>query len=247
MNILDGLIIPGEVARRTIVEHWHVRKPRLIYWPNLVDECVYRDQVAEFRTRRGALRARYEIPIDNRVLYWSARLDEYTKGILNFLNAVEPVLEPTTSILLAGEGPDRPRVERWLTEHPHVDVRLLGHLSQDEVVACLALSDIAILPSLRDPNPLSIIEAMWAALPVLNSINCGNWPETVINGENGWLVDPANEDELQRALIEIQACSSDQLRSMGRVSLALAEERFASRPAVRRFVDDLLAAFPPRQ
>lgn len=240
----DGLVIPGRIARETITEHWAVRAPRFFQLPNLVDEAVFRDKVAAQRPQQEALRRRHGIPEDRRVLFWSARLKESDKGILNFLQAVEPLLGSVT-ILIAGEGPDRPTVEHWLGERPHVDVRLKGHMPQNEIVECLALSDAALLPSLRDPNPLTIIEALWAALPVYASVNCGNWPETIHHGENGWLVDPSDPQNLRDCFAALMACSQDQLAAMGQQSLAIAGQEFDSRLTISRFMDALVAAFPP--
>jgi glycosyltransferase involved in cell wall biosynthesis len=246
LNSADALIIPGEIAAKTLNEHWQVKSSKTIYWPNLVDESQYCERVTELRSRRAELRASYNIPDKNTVLFWSARLHEATKGILTFLEAALPVVTERLCILLAGDGPDRSRVEEWVRTHDRLNVKLLGHVPTGTVLECLALSDAAILPSLRDPNPLAIIEALWAGLPILTSVNCGNWPETVQPGQNGWLVDPAQPEQVAQAVSEILACSSQQFAAMGQKSLALAQERFDSRRAIKHFVDDLITAFPPR-
>jgi len=240
----DALVIPGEVARKTLYEHWQIAPSKIIYWPNLVDETQFNKRVVELRVQRAALRTKYQIPEKNIVLFWSASLNEYTKGNLNFLEAIAPVATPNLSILLAGEGPNRTRIEQMIRSHPELDVRLLGHVSTDIVLECLALSNVAILPSLRDSNPLAIIEAMWAELPILTSVNCGNWPETIRPGKNGWLIDPACPEQITQAVREILTCSPGQLASMGKESLALAQEHFESRRMITRFVDDLTTAFP---
>lgn len=55
------------------------------------------------------------------------------------------------------------------------DIQFCGNLSKNEVSSCLSESDIFILNSLSDPNPLSVIEAIaCGCLPLLSSAvgNC---------------------------------------------------------------------------
>jgi glycosyltransferase involved in cell wall biosynthesis len=244
----DGMIVPGQIASQTLREYWGLQNPKTVYYPNLVDETVYRDKVAILRLKRAVLRDRHHIPQNFRVLFWSARLEESAKGILNFLKAVEPLILPNLLILIAGEGPDRQQIAAWISVQPKMkmNVRLLGHLTQDQLLEHLALADVSILPSLRDPNPLSIIEALWSGLPILTSINCGNYPETVQTRKNGWLVDPLNSDSLRTAFGEIVDASARDLSLMGRHSVEIAEQGFNSKIMTSRFVDDLLLQFPPK-
>ena len=242
----DGLVIPGQIAAETVTAHWHLPESQLVYWPNLVDETLYHKQVAALRLERAALRVRYAIPKANRVLFWSARLEEHTKGILSFLQPAARVLTPNVTILLAGDGPDHASIEQWIMDHDHLDIRLLGHISQDQMLECLSLADVFILPSLRDSNPLSVIEALWAGLPILTSTKCGNWPETVQVGQNGWLIDPTQPDEIENAVQNILTFTPEHLQAMGQKSLELAQANFASQTATQRFVDSLIATFPPR-
>lgn len=242
----DGLVIPGKVAEQTITERWGIKPAQVIHMPNLVDDEKFFAGAAAGRQQRQQIFAAYNIPESNRVILWSARLHEKSKGILNFLQAVESAVPDNLTILLAGEGPDRGRVEAWLQTRPHLDVRLLGHLAQHELIPLQGASHVAILPSNHDSNPLSIIEAMWAGLPILSSLRCGNYPETVIPKRNGWLIDPTQPESMRQAMAEIVACSDEELACMGQESLVLARERFASRLVVQRFIDDLERFFPPK-
>ena len=237
----DAVIVPGEMARSTLTDTWEVNPKRLLYLPNLVDEHLYRDKVNAMRPERDKLRHRYQLTPDRRVLFWMARLVERKKGILNFLEAVQDV--PVT-ILLAGDGEDRPLIEEWARQHPDFDLQILGHVSQSVILECLTLSDVAILPSFSDPNPLTMIEAIWAGLPILTSTHCGNWPETVKPGFNGWLVDPMDQSALRAATEEIYHCDETELQAMGQHSLELAQQNFDSRRKTREFVTALVHNMP---
>lgn len=237
----DALVIPGQIARQTIQEHWGIADRPFVLLPNIVDERIYGQKVLWARQRRIELRSEYHLTERDFVILFPARLHEYTKGNLNFLQAVAPLRSSRLRILFAGEGPDRPKIEQWLAKTGMPGVFLLGHHETTQMVNLLALADLLALPSFRDPNPLSIIEGLWASLPILTSIYSGNWPETVEPGRNGWLVDPRQPQEVRRAVAEALDMSGETLERYGQRSREIAEERFQTGPAVQRFVDQLLS------
>jgi len=212
--------------------------------PNIVDERVYRDHVRDARSHRPAIRANLGLEPTDVALLVPAKLHEATKGVLNFLRALSPLGRDDMKVLVAGEGPDRAATEGWLSEGGLSGVTLLGHCDQEAMINVLAACDCMVLPSFHDPNPLAVVEALWARLPLIVSRACGNWPEAVREGENGWLVDPSDHDTIRRAVLALLALSPEERGAMGRASLALAEGAFASEAAVRRFIDDLSVAYP---
>lgn len=236
----DAFVVPGEIARRTIRDHWGIGDKPFIFLPNIVDETIYATRVKVARRDRLALRRQYDLKATDVVFFFPARLDECTKGILNFLRAVMPLSDSPLKVLIAGEGPDRSIIERWLVTNQESRVRLLGHLNQEQMVELYALSDVLTLPSFRDPNPLSVIEGMWAGLPLLISVNCGNWPEALQPGHNGWLVDPRHPYELRVAAAEALAMSQEELRAYGQRSQYLAKKQFATSKVVNEFADQLV-------
>lgn len=240
---VDACVVPGMIAEDTIRNAWGITPRRILTLPNIVDERVFRDQVAEARGRRDALRAGLGLAPADVAILLPARLHEATKGVLNFLKAVAPLGRPELKVLIAGEGPDRGTIEGWLGEGHLAGVTLLGHRDQAAMVELLAACDGLAMPSFRDPNPLAVVEALWARLPVIVSRACGNWPEAVQEGDNGWLIEPAEHESIRRAVLELLALSPEVRRAMGEASLALAETLFASAAAVGRFTGDLLDSY----
>ena len=237
----DGLVIPGRVAQETIVTTLLLAPRRFVYLPNIVDERVFDAAVAAARSRRAALRETLGAAEGDIVVALVARLQEHTKGLVNFLSAVAPIWPANLVVAIAGEGPDRARIEQWAHEHPNLRLRLLGHLDQPHLVDLLAAADAAATPSFRDHNPLSVIEALWAGLPVIVSRACGNWPEAIADGKNGWLVDPHDHDTIRSAMLHLLASSADSRTEMGRHSRRIAEDTFATRTVVDRFLNQLQA------
>lgn len=232
--------VPGRIAEDTVRDYWRVADRPFLRLPNLVNEELFRDRVCALREKREELRRASGLSDDDLVLLWPARLHEETKGIINFLSAVKGLLQPRVKVILAGEGPDRRTVENWLVANSFKQVSLLGQRSEEQMLQLFAIADVLLLPSLRDPNPLSVIEALWAGLPLLISRSCGNWPETLEDGRNGWLMDAESPLSMQKCFADLLLRSSTDMRAYGRRSLEIAEERFNSRYCVNKFVRDLL-------
>jgi glycosyltransferase involved in cell wall biosynthesis len=146
------------------------------------------------------------------------------------------------AIAIAGDGPLREDIERLVGVMPHV--RLLGHLWPQELVRLYAAADVLLLPSLFEPYGFVTVEGLWAGLPLLLSDRVGALPEVMVEGENGWVVDAADAEQVRATFVEVLETEPAALASMGKKSLAVAEERFSSRECAEAFVDDLLRVFP---
>jgi colanic acid/amylovoran biosynthesis glycosyltransferase len=91
------------------------------------------------------------------------------------------------SCLIAGEGPERPWLEhliRNLELKGHV--RLLGHLSRQQLEARYQMCDLVVLTSRSEGIPLVLMEAMVQGKTVLAPATTGI-PELVKDGETGFL------------------------------------------------------------
>jgi phosphatidylinositol alpha-1,6-mannosyltransferase len=108
--------------------------------------------------------------------------------------------------------------------------RLLGTLSDDEVVKLYQLCDVVVLPALASPDDVEgfgivLLEAAAAGKPVV-ATRVGGIPETVEDGKSGILVEPDDHDGLSRALIELLGDDRKRLTS-GRYAKNRATERFS--------------------
>lgn len=87
-------------------------------------------------------------------------------------------------LLLVGDGPDRPQMERLARElNVADDVRFLGKLEAVEEV--LSVSDLFLMPSEKESFGLAALEAMACGVPVV-STNAGGIPELNVDGETGF-------------------------------------------------------------
>jgi glycosyltransferase involved in cell wall biosynthesis len=236
-NAADAFAVPGKIAAETLRIDWGLDDKPVVPLPNLIDENLFGVRVSELRARRPALRQSIGLSGEDLGILWPARLHEKTKGIMNFLRAIEGVPRSRAKILIAGDGLDRRALETWLAASHISGVRLLGWRSEEQMLELYASCDLLLLPSLRDPNPLSVIEALWAGLPLLISDRCGNWPEAVEQGVNGWVIDPTSQTELCRAFEQALRLTEGDLARSGAASARIARQKFSTQRNVESFAD----------
>ena len=124
--------------------------------------------------------------------------------------------------LIAGEGPDRRRLEFLIDELGlHDTVRLVGHVPRSELGPYYDEADLVVLTSRSEGIPIVLMEAMARGRLVLAPAITGI-PELVLDGNTGFLYTP---DALEELVWQI-----DQIR---RALPGLAPIRQAAREHVR--------------
>jgi glycosyltransferase involved in cell wall biosynthesis len=140
---------------------------------------------------RAEARARLDIPPDAFVVLTVARLvPEKRIGLL--VEAAKGL--PGTTLLVAGQGPERSRLELAAAG---LDCRFLGF--QEDLTDVFAAADVFALPSVMEGFGLVFVEAALRGLP---SVACrvGGVPEVVEDGKTGLLIAPDDLAGLRRAL-----------------------------------------------
>lgn len=129
-----------------------------------------------------------------------ARLD-FQKGLETLIEAA--ALVPDVLFLIAGDGPERARLEAEAEALGVAErVRFLGR--REDVPELLAACDVFVLPSLFEGLPVSVLEAMAAGRPVVATSVPGT-AEAVADGETGILVSPSDPELLARAIRQVTA------------------------------------------
>ena len=146
--------------------------------------------------------AREELPVPAGALVgvMVARIDG-RKGHTTLLHALARLRDSGANVCVwvVGDGSERQNAERLSGELGLTSdsVRFLGRRS--DIDRLLAAADFFVLPSDIEGLPMSILEAMTHALPIVAS-NVGGVPELIDDGRHGLLVPAGDAASLARAI-----------------------------------------------
>lgn len=162
-------------------------------------------------TRKVELRRELGIDDRTRVLLSVGRLSR-EKGHVDLVRAVSRIRKIAGDmrfrLILVGEGPERPRIEKLRRNMELADViTLTGH--QSDINPYYAIADVFLLPSLSEGCPNVLLEAMAAGVPVVATA-VGGVPEIVTNGKDAILVE--KHDGVGIALAAVELLRDEPLR-----------------------------------
>lgn len=129
-------------------------------------------------------------------------------------------------VVIAGDGPERHGLEAMIAaEEVEGTVHLLGY--RDDVPAVVSALDVAVCCSEREGSPLSVLEFMRAARPIV-ATDVGGIPDLIRDGEDGVLVPSGDPVALAAAIAKLlgdpemagQLGSSARLRQRQQFDLA---------------------------
>ncbi len=156
------------------------------------------------------------------------------KGYSVLLDAAAQICagEQSIRIRIAGEPDKAGLYERLLKQREELGlqgcVEFLGHVA--DIQGFFESVDCVVSSSLTEGMPLSLIEAMAHALPIV-ATRCGGVPELIEHEKHGLLCEPGNADELAAAM----------LRMMGNPALREDVAKAASERAISGFSLDVMA------
>ena len=120
------------------------------------------------------------------------------KGVEYLIKAVPLVKNTNILCVIVGSGPDENELKKSAEELGLSDkVVFLGY--RKDVLNILFQVDFLVQPSLQEGLPLTPIEAFSQGKPVIGT-NIDGTSEIVSDGENGYLVPPANIDALAESI-----------------------------------------------
>ena len=132
-----------------------------------------------------------------------ANMYSSVKGHATLIAAADSVRRsvPETIFVLIGDGRERPKLERQVSE-AELEKNFLFLGRRDDIPELLACCDLSVLPSEAEGMPNSVLEAMAAGLPVI-ATSVGGTPEIIRDGVNGLLVPPQNPRALAEAILRV--------------------------------------------
>lgn len=157
------------------------------------------------------------------------------KGVDIFLRAAARVLSqvPNARFVVAGDGPDREKLETLINDLKIGDrVSLLGR--QDEVVSVYASLDLMVSPSRQEGLPMAILEGMASGLPLIATA-VGQVPSVVLDGKTGVLVPSEDSDRMAQAIVDLLRDPARR-SSLGAAARQLVADEFSAQRMMSDYV-----------
>jgi glycosyltransferase involved in cell wall biosynthesis len=180
------------------------------------------------------IRNEFSIKSDVRLVGTIGRL-VWQKGLGYFLQAVKEI-ETRSNIknakyLIVGEGKDHDNLEQKAKELGIRDKVIFTGFRQD-IKEILCALDILILPSIREGQPIILLEAMAMGKPVI-ATDIQGVNETVLNGITGMLVPAKSYLALAKAIINLLK-DNKKAQEMGEMGRKLVEEKFNLKDKIKQ-------------
>ena len=178
---VDEIVVPSAYLRDVFAEYGY--RARVVR--NVVDTSRFR-----FR-ERPALRP---LLLSNRNLEAHYRVDVTLEAF-----AILRQRWPQARLTIAGYGRERRRLEQRVREQRLGGVEFVGRVEPDAMPGLYQAADIFVNASVVDNQPVSILEAFAAGLPVVTTPT-GDIPAMVRDNETGTLVPPDDREALAAAV-----------------------------------------------
>ena len=134
-------------------------------------------------------------------------------------------------IHIFGDGPERQNLEKLCNSLDNLKNKVIFHGFVNDPSQYYNDIDIALLPSLGEGIPLSLLEVMRLGIPCI-ATNVGGIPEIIINNQSGILVEPKKDNELIEAINKLSNKDNYELFSKE------AFERFKKVNNQNKMIDD---------
>lgn len=154
----------------------------------------------------------------NRILFVGRLTTEkHIDVVLRALSQLDPALDVTFDIV--GGGDQRAKLET-LAQQLGVAGRVTfhGHASDDDLRDLYSRASVFAIASIAELQSIATMEAMASGLPIV-AANAVALPHLVHDGENGYLFEPGDADELAARLTDVLTATADDRRRMQQASL----------------------------
>ena len=154
----------------------------------------------------------------NRILFVGRLTTEkHIDVLLRAVRKLEDSLEATLDIV--GDGDQRRALERLAHDLGlGARVTFYGRIAEDELRSLLSRASVFAIASIAELQSIATMEAMASGLPIV-AANAVALPHLVHDGENGYLFEPGDVDELAARLTDVLTAEPDERLRMQQASL----------------------------
>ncbi|MBX7221890.1 MAG: glycosyltransferase family 4 protein [Blastocatellia bacterium] len=198
-------VLPVGQRSREYYAYYGVSPEKMFFAPHTVDNEFFSNRAAHFGGQGEALRRRWGIPLQARVIVFVGKLipikrpQDLVKAALHLKTLV-----PESHVVLVGDGPLRPELEA-LVQHHDLPVTFAGFLNQSEISQAYSIAEVLVLCSESETWGLVVNEAMACGVPTVVTETVGCAPDLIVPGKTGAVVPVGNPEQLAKAIQDILA------------------------------------------
>lgn len=211
-----------------------VAESRIAKLPPFLDVAPYRAAASARPRHRGRLASAHALDPSAPWLAVVAMMRPGDKlaSYRQLAEALRPLRDRRWHLLVAGDGAARGEAEALLGGAAPGRVSFLGALSQNEVAALYAASDLCVWPAVNEAYGMAMLEAQAAGIPVVSCASRGV-PDVVEHGRSGLLAAPGDAAALSKLVRTLLEDEPLRVRMGGAAAEFAAQSRSVDAAAMR--------------
>lgn len=211
-------------------QHYRLPEEKLAIIPNGISLQKYRPMSG---AEKAALRQQNCLA-PNRFTAGLVAFFKDSKNLPGFVQVARQVVDAgvDAQFVLVGDGPERGALEAAITQ-AQMEARFHLPGVTDSPETWYAMFDCALMTSITEAFPISLIEAMACGLPVV-ATDIAGIPDIVIHGETGFLAAPSELDKLAQYVVQL-ARDAELRQRMGAAGRRRALAEFDVQVMVERY------------
>ena len=190
---LRAVICNSNMVKNEIVEHFHIDESKLHVIYNGIDTAEFHPAIKQNKLE---LRNKIGISVDKTVFLFVGS-GYARKGLSQVLQALTAL--PENAVLIIVGYDKNEKSFRRQAEKLGLLSRVIFRGPQKNVKDSYAVADVFILPTLYDPFPNAVVEAMACGLPVITSRKSGA-AEVITDYQNGFVCDALDTEKMSRSM-----------------------------------------------
>lgn len=182
---------------------------------------------SEFRAHETNFNWRTHLGWEDNIIVVSTRSWEKIYGISTVLNAFHQAYKKDSRLrlILVGSGSLEEDIRQYIKINSLKEITFLpGRIAHEQMTDFLNAADLYISASFSDGSSVSLLEAMAIGLPAIVSDIPGN-REWIVEGKNGWLVQPDNSEDFSTAILRAANLSKEEMKRISLISKEIVRKR----------------------
>jgi len=223
-RFVDRYIVVSEALRKRLIEKHKIPSKKIVKIYNGVE--IDSDARCLMPDVRKKIMQEFMIP-ENVMLAGTIGRLVWQKGLLYFIQAIKEINArwkmQDVKYLIVGEGKERNNLEQKI-KNLGLDDKVIFTGFCSDIKEILYSLDVFVLPSIREGQPIALLEAMAMETPIV-ATDIEGVNETIVDGITGILVPPKNPSALAEAIVCLLK-DKKKAQEMGQAGRMVVEEKF---------------------